>query len=327
MLARRPKGEPSPEDFELVTLPLGELRDGEVLVRNEYLSVDPYMRGRMNDVPSYLPPFQLGQPMDGGAVGVVIASRSPRLEEGHRVLHRHGWRDHAKGRAEEFTPITQPDVPPSYHLSVLGGTGLTAYVGLFEIARFRAGDAVFVSAAAGAVGSMVGQLAKIGGARRVIGSAGSPDKVALLTDELGFDAAFNYKDGPVSRLLREAAPDGIDVYFDNVGDDHLEAALDALTLGGRVAVCGMISRYDLEEPAPGPRNLHLLIGKRLHLQGFLVGDHANQRPRFERAVAEWVREGKVKVKETFVDGLENMARAFIDMLRGANTGKMIVRVT
>jgi NADPH-dependent curcumin reductase CurA len=327
LLASRPHGEPSPDNFQLTTQPVGELEKGEVLVRNQFLSVDPYMRGRMNDARSYTPPFQIGKPLDGHAAGTVIASRSPRLKEGQAVSHRLGWRELAKGPAEMFRPIGEPDLSPSLYLGVLGMPGLTAYVGLFDVARFRAGGTVFVSGAAGAVGSVVGQLARIGSARRVIGSAGSADKIADLTGELGFDAAFNYKDGPVAEQLDRAAPDGIDVYFDNVGGDHLEAAIGALTVNGRIAVCGMVSQYSRTEPVLGPRNLMMLVGKRLHVQGFLVGDHSHAQHRFERSMAQWVREGRILVRETFVDGIENMPQAFIDMLRGANIGKMIVRLT
>jgi NADPH-dependent curcumin reductase CurA len=218
------------------------------------------------------------------------------------------------------------DVPLSAYLGVLGMTGLTAYAGLLRTASFKEGDIVFVSGAAGAVGSQVGQIAKLKGASRVIGSAGSDEKVKLLLDEYGFDAAFNYKNGPVSEQLRQAAPDGIDVYFDNVGGDHLEAAVGSLREGGRIAVCGMISVYNDTEPAPGPRNLARLIQTRGRIEGFLVGDHYDLQPQFVREVGPWVASGRLKYRETIVEGIENNLEAFLGVLRGDNTGKMIVKL-
>jgi NADPH-dependent curcumin reductase CurA len=325
LLAGRPHGEPASEHFELANRPLPDLAPGEVRVRNRYLSVDPYMRGRMNDAVSYTPPFQLGEPLDGAAVGTVVASNADGLAEGAVVAHSAGWREYAQGPAAGFRPV-DPSVPASYYLSALGGIGLTAYAGLFEIARVQPGDVVYVSAAAGAVGSLAGQMAKLAGATRVIGSAGSAGKVQMLTGELGFDAAFNYRDAPIPEQLRAAAPDGIDVYFDNVGGDHLEAAIEAMNPRGRIAVCGLIAQYNATEPPAAPRNLNLVLTRALRIEGFLVLNHIHVRPRFLRAATPWVRDGRLKVRETFVDGIERMPQAFIDMLRGANTGKMIVRL-
>jgi NADPH-dependent curcumin reductase CurA len=324
-LAARPHGEPTPGDFALAEVEVPEPAEGQVLVRNLVMSVDPYMRGRMNDVKSYVPPYQLDQPLDGGAVGEVVASGVETHRPGDLVLHGLGWRDLALGPAEAFRVLPSSGASPSAHLGVLGMPGLTAYAGLFEVAGFSAGETVFVSAAAGAVGSLVGQLAKARGGR-VIGSAGSPDKVRWLTEGLGFDAAFDYRAAPVLAQLRAAAPEGIDVYFDNVGGDHLEAALDVARVHARFAVCGMISRYNATEPTPAPRNLFMLVGKRLTVRGFLVRDHAHLQEEFSREVGAMLAEGRLEAVETVVQGLENAPSAFLGLLRGENTGKMVVRI-
>ncbi|MFD4240704.1 NADP-dependent oxidoreductase [Streptomyces sp. NPDC058525] len=327
-LVRRPQGWPVAEDFALREVPVSaEPAPGRILVRNLHMSVDPYMRGRMNDVKSYVPPFQLDRPMDGGAVGEVVASAAEGFSVGDHVLHGLGWREYAELDAKHATKVDGSLAPLSAYLGVLGMPGLTAYAGLFEVASFEEGDAVFVSGAAGAVGSLVGQFAKIKGASRVIGSAGSDEKVTLLTEKYGFDAAFNYKNGPVAEQLREAAPEGIDVYFDNVGGDHLEAAISSLNVKGRATLCGAIAHYNDTEAAPGPRNLMQVIGKRLRLQGILVNDHAGLQPQFVQDVAGWLRSGELRYDETVVDGVENAASAFLGMLRGDNTGKMIVSFT
>ncbi|GAB2864243.1 NADP-dependent oxidoreductase [Actinoallomurus bryophytorum] len=326
-LKARPQGWPTPEDFAVVEAELAPPGDGEVLVRNLFMSVDPYMRGRMNDVKSYAPPYRLDEVMYGGAVGEVVESRSPDLAEGDVVLHQSGWREHAKGPAKRFRKVAPIEgVSFSVYLGALGMTALTAYVGLLDIAGMRDGDTVFVSGAAGAVGSIAGQIARQRGAARVVGSAGSDEKVAYLTDRLGFDAAFNYKSGPVRRQLAQAAPDGIDVYFDNVGGDHLEAAIGALRQGGRAALCGAISSYNATEPPPGPRNLGLLVSRRLTLKGFIVSDHNDRYPDFVREMGGWLRDGKITFEETVVDGIDNAVDAFLAMLRGENLGKMIVRL-
>ncbi len=326
-LVARPQGEPRPTDFELVEVEVPQPAEGQVLVRNLVMSVDPYMRGRMNDVKSYVPPFQLGQPLAGGAVGEVVASTVDSHAVGDLVLHGLGWRDYAVGKAKGFRVLDRTQgVAPSAYLGVLGMPGPTAYAGLFDVAGFQNGETVFVSAAAGAVGSLVGQLVKLRGGT-VIGSAGSAEKVAWLTDELGFDAAFSYRDGPVAVSLKAAAPDGIDVYFDNVGGDHLEAAIGVLKQGGRAAICGMISQYNNTEPTPGPRNLALVVGKRLRLQGFIVSDHNHLLPQFHAEVGPALADGRIRAAETVVDGLENAADAFLGLLRGDNIGKMVVRIS
>ncbi|MEP1123864.1 MAG: NADP-dependent oxidoreductase [Ilumatobacter sp.] len=326
-LVARPNGAPVESDFEVVEVDVAAPSDGEVVVANRFMSVDPYMRGRMNDVKSYVAPFQLGEVLAGGAVGEVIESNSPDVAVGDLVTHGLGWREIAVVPADETQPATAVEgVPLSANLGVLGMPGLTAYAGLLEVASFVEGDAVFVSGAAGAVGSVVGQIAKLKGASRVIGSAGSDEKVSFLTDLLGFDAAFNYKSGPVSKQLLAAAPDGIDVYFDNVGGDHLQAALHALKPNGRVAMCGAISVYNNTEPAPGPNNLTLAIGKQLTLKGFLVGAHASLREQFVTEVGGWLADGSLRNDETIVEGIDNAPSAFIGLLAGANTGKMVVAI-
>ena len=322
-LASRPSGAPVAENFRLSEVELAPLADGEVLVRNVAMSVDPYMRGRMNDTQSYVGPFQLDQPLDGGAVGEVIDSRSDQLEVGQIVLHGRGWREHAVVAATAARVVDTTEIAPSAYLGAVGMPGLTAYAGLVGVARLTEGEAVFVSGAAGAVGSLAGQIARLLGAGRVVGSAGTAAKVDYL-GELGFDAAFCYRDGPVADLLVEAAPDGIDVYFDNVGGDHLEAALGRLNVAGRVAMCGAISSYNATEPSPAPRNLALVVGKRLHIQGFLVGDWESLRGEFETTMREWLRSGQIRFDETVVEGLDQAPSAFIGLLEGKNTGKMIV---
>jgi NADPH-dependent curcumin reductase CurA len=323
-LASRPEGEPEPSNFELAEAEVRSPEEGELVVRNTFMSVDPYMRGRMNDAKSYTPPWRLGQPLDGGALGEVVESRAEGFAQGDIVVHGLGWRELAVLPAKHAQPVTPLEgVSDSAFLGVLGMPGFTAYAGLLDVAELREDDVVFVSGAAGAVGSLAGQIAKLRG-NRVIGSAGSPEKVAWLKDELGFDAAFDYHDGKVARLLQDAAPDGIDVYFDNVGGEHLEAALFAFNQGGRAALCGAISGYN-GDPY-GIRNLFLAVGKRLTLRGFIVSDHGDRRPAFLEEVGAWVRDGKVKFRETIVDGgVEAAPQAFIDLLRGANTGKMLVR--
>ncbi|TLQ46144.1 NADP-dependent oxidoreductase [Streptomyces marianii] len=326
-LVSRPQGWPEPENFALREAPVSEPGEGRILVRNLHFSVDPYMRGRMNDVKSYVPPFQLDQPMEGGAVGEVVASNAEGFAVGDHVLHGLGWREYADVEAGQAAKVDASVAPLSAYLGVLGMPGLTAYAGLFEVASFKEGDAVFVSGAAGAVGSQVGQMAKLRGASRVIGSAGSDDKVKLLVEEYGFDAAFNYKKGPVAEQLKEAAPDGIDVYFDNVGGEHLEAAISSFNVHGRATLCGMIAQYNATEPTPAPRNLVMVIGKRLRLQGMLVNDHRALQGQFVQDVAGWLSSGELKYDETVVEGIENGFDAFLGLLRGENTGKMIVSLT
>ncbi|WP_052852254.1 NADP-dependent oxidoreductase [Streptomyces avicenniae] len=324
-LVSRPHGWPAPENFALREIPVQPPGPGELLVRNVVMSVDPAMRGRMNDVKSYAPPFRLDEPMYGGAVGEVVTSEDPDFAPGDHVLHQFGWREHATLPARQATKVAAADgVPLSSYLGVLGTTGLTAYAGLLETGGLRRGDRVFISGAAGAVGSQAGQIARLKGAARVIGSAGSDDKVRVLLDEYGFDAAFNYRNGPVAEQLAQAAPDGIDLYFDNVGGDHLEAAIGALTVHGRAVICGMIAHYNATEPPAAPRNLSQVIGKRLRLEGMLVLDHLALRPTFVEEVGGWLRSGALVSHETRREGIDRAVDAFLGMLRGENTGKMVV---
>jgi NADPH-dependent curcumin reductase CurA len=318
-LARRPHGEPVGEDFELAVRELDEPGEGQVLVRNRYMSVDPYMRGRMNDRKSYVPPFELGKALQGGAVGEVVGT-------GELVVHDRGWREHALLPADRVRrPGALPHgVQASALLGALGMPGMTAWVGITEIAPVREGETVFVSAAAGAVGSVAGQLAKARGCR-VVGSAGGPAKTQFVRDELGFDACFDYRAIEPSEALREVAPDGVDVYFDNVGGVQLEAAIGALNRGGRIALCGSVSGYNAVEPPPGPRNLPLLVGKRGLMRGFIVGDHANREGDFRGEVGDLIASGRLRMAETVVEGgLEAAPQAFIDMLRGKHLGKVVV---
>jgi len=323
-LARRPSGYPVPADVELVDVPVPEPAPGKVLVRNAYVSVDPYMRGRMNDAASYAAPYQLGKAMWGGAVGHVLASDDPRFPVGAAVRHGQGWRTHAVVGPRELELLDETAAPLTAYLGVLGMPGLTAWVGLFDIAEVRPGETVWVSAASGAVGSLVGQLAKLVGCR-VIGSAGGPDKAKALVDTLGLDAGLDHRAGDLVGQLRAAAPNGLDVYFENVGGDHLQAALTMLNPFGRVAACGMIADYN--EPQPGPDNLFLVVGKKLTVRGFIVSDHAHRTAAFERHVAPMLRDGRIVYPETVVDGIDRVFDAFVGMLRGSShTGKLVVRV-
>ncbi len=326
LLVRRPTGWPQPSDFQLRVRSV-ERQPQEVLVRNLFISVDPYMRGRMNDRPSYVPPFQLDEPMTGAAVGRVVSGGGD-LQRGDHVLHHLGWRDWASGPPAAFQRFDPaPGIALSAYLGALGMPGLTAYVGLLRVAALKPGETVFVSAAAGAVGGMVGQLARLHGAARVIGSAGSDRKVQHLLDRRGFDAAFNYHcDDLVEQLRLASAGQPIDVYFDNVGGAQLEAAISLLNQHGRVAMCGAISQYNATGPEVGIRNLPLAIGRRLRLEGFLVGDHSDLAPAFRNEVEPQVAAGAIPVDETVVDGLEASPQAFIGMLRGDGVGKMVVRI-
>lgn len=326
-LARRPEGWPTHDDFRTVEVELSDPAPGEVRVANEFVSVDPYMRGRMNDVRSYVAPYALDEVIAGGAIGRVVASAADDLPVGTVVLHQHGWSDVVQADASTFRAVPEvPGMPLSLRLHILGMTGLTAYVGLTAIADLAPGDTVFVSGAAGAVGTAVGQIAKLLGAGRVIGSAGSPEKVALLTEKYGYDAAFNYKDGPVREKLAALAPEGVDVFFDNVGGDHLEAALDVMNDGGRIALCGAITSYNTTERVSGPDNMANIITRGLRLQGFTLANYLHLSPEFSEKMARWFAEGRIAYDETIVDGIENTVDAFLDMMRGANTGKMLVRV-
>jgi NADPH-dependent curcumin reductase CurA len=323
-LASRPGGLPTAANFTLAWTDAEPLKDREVLVRNLFMSVDPYMRGRMNDRKSYVPPFELGKPLNGGAVGDVIESRAPEFKPGDVVTSNFGWREYFVASPKDLHRVSREIQPLSVYLGALGMTGMTAWAGL-NLVEVKAGDVIFISGAAGAVGNVAGQLAKLRGCR-VIGSAGSAEKVRFLQEECGFDSAFNYKSGPVLEQLNREAPDGIDVYFDNVGGESLEAALSALRLHGRIVACGAISIYNAEAPHPGPSNLANIIGKRLTMKGFIVSDWFGRRAEFEEEVGAYVKAGKVKNKETVMKGIDQAPAAFIGLFHGQNVGKMVVEL-
>ena len=319
VLAARPQGAPQESDFAVREVDAREPGDGEVLVRNVFVSVDPYMRSRMSGIRTYVGPYEVGGAIDGGAVGRVVVSNDPGFAEGDWVLSGLGWREGGIAGAKHLRKLDPGIAPPSTALGVLGMPGLTAWVGLVDIGAVKEGDVMYVSGAAGAVGSIAAQIGLLKGLR-VIGSAGTPDKVEWLRS-LGIEA-FDYRETPV----KEALADGIDVYFDNVGGDQLESALSALRPHGRVIACGSISRYNDERPVPGPRNLSLIVTKRLRVQGFIVMDHGDRYPAFFAEVGPWVRDGKIVYRETIVDGLEQLPSAFAGLFRGDNVGKMLVRV-
>jgi NADPH-dependent curcumin reductase CurA len=325
-LVRRPAGEPVAEDFELAETEIASPAPGRLVVRNRWLSVDPYMRGRMNDVKSYVPPFRLGEAMEGGAVGTVVESADESVPVGTSVIHMAGWREYAEVSARAVRPIDPAAAPEQAHLGVLGSTGLTAYIGLTEIAPVKEGDVVFVSGAAGAVGSVAGQIARQLGAAKVIGSTGGPQKAARLTESLGFDAAVDYRLGDIEAQLKSVAPEGVDVYFDNVGGDQLRAAIARANVGGRIALCGAISQYNATTPVPGPDNLSLAITKRLTLRGFIITDYLAAGPAWAERAAGWLADGRLRAEETVVEGIDEAVGAFLGLLRGANTGKMLVKI-
>ena len=319
VLARRPEGVPTADDFELRDAADGKPATGEVLIRNVYVSVDPYMRSRMTGVRTYVGPYEIGGPIDGGAVGQVVESKHDGLVEGDWVLSMLGWRETGIADGDQVRRLDPDVAPPSTALGALGMPGLTAWVGLVDVGQVQAGETLYVSGAAGAVGSTVVQIAKRKGLR-VLGSAGSAEKVEWLRS-LGAEA-FDYNETP----LKDALADGIDVFFDNVGGAQLEGALNALRPFGRVIACGAISRYNDAQPEPGPRNLGFVVSKRLRIQGFIVSDHFDRFPAFLAEVAPWVRSGELECRETVLEGIENVPSAFAGLFHGDNVGKMLVRV-
>jgi len=324
-LAARPRGFPQPGDFALVETPIPEPTAGEVLVRARWLSLDPYMRGRMSETRSYAKPTGIGEVMTGQVVGEVAKSEDGRFAPGDEVVGQLGWQEYAAVRGGALRRIDTSVAPPQAYLHVLGTTGLTAYFGLFDVAQPKPGDTVVVSGAAGAVGQVVGQLAKIAGCRAV-GIAGGPEKVAELTELYGFDSGIDYKAEDVNARLKETCPQGVDVYFDNVGGALSETVFRRLAFGARVAICGQISQYNLTEPEVATRNLGFLIVLRARLEGFLVSDYAH---RFDEGLARlgrWLTEGRLVYREDVTDGLENAPEAFIGMLGGANRGKTLVKL-
>ncbi len=325
-LKSRPEGVPTEDNFELVETEMPQAGPGEFLVQNLWLSVDPYMRGRMSEGPSYVPPFEIGQPMEGGCVGKVIQSQHPDFKVGDAVLGNQGWREFWKSDGKGVEKIDTESRDLKNYLSVLGMTGMTAYVGLLRIGQLQKGETVFVSAASGAVGSIVCQIAKIKDCR-VIASTGSQEKIDWLKDKARVDAAFNYHEvDHVGAELAKLCPQGIDVYFDNVGGDHLEGAIDNMNSHGRIACCGMISGYNDTQRKPGPSNLFKIIGKQLRMEGFLVRAHQDLQSEFHRDMSEWIKRDQIRWEESITDGLQNAPAAFIQLFSGDKMGKAIVRV-
>ena len=325
-LKSRPVGMPTADNFDVGSADARAPGAGEVQVKNLFLSVDPYMRGRMSDRKSYVPPFELGKVMQGGAVGEVVASGDDRYKAGDKVLSMFGWREGFTEKADHLQKLPEVGLEPHHFIGAGGMPGMTAYFGLLEVAGgTKAGETVFVSAATGAVGQIVCQIAKIKGAR-VVGSAGGAEKVAFLK-EIGCDAAIDYRaTDNVTKALAEAAPEGIDVYFDNVGGSHLQAALEIANGGARFAECGMIEVYNNDRAAPGPTNLANIVGKRLKIQGFIVSDYMNRAAEFYGDMAPWITSGKIKTRETIDQGIESMPGAFLKLFTGDNFGKMLVKV-
>jgi NADPH-dependent curcumin reductase len=324
VLRSRPVGMPKPSDFDLVESPLPTPKDGEVLTRTVYLSLDPYMRGRISGARSYAQSVEPGQVIVGGTVGEVLESRHPAVARGDLVLGYDGWQSHAVCKGGALRKLDPKQAPISTALGVLGMPGMTAYVGLLDIGRPKPGETVVVSAASGAVGSAVGQIAKIKGARAV-GIAGSPDKCDYVVRALGFDACVNYKTGDLPAALKAACPSGIDVYFENVGGDVLRAVMTLLNQNARIPLCGLISQYNATEPTPGP-DLRAFLFNRVLLKGFIVSDHLDRMGDFLAERGGWLREGRLKHREDIVEGLEKAPEAFIGLLQGKNFGKLLVRV-
>jgi len=325
-LKNRPFGMPGEEDFELAQVMLPEINEGQILIRNSYMSVDPYMRGRMHDRENYVPPFKIGKPLEGGAVGQVIESKTEKFQVGDYVASMKGWREFFVSDGKYLVKVDPDKATIQAYLGIMGMPGLTAYVGLLDIGKPKQSETVFVSTAAGAVGSAACQIAKIKGCR-VVGSTGSDEKVSWLLDEAGIDAAFNYKN--VENLvdeLRKHCPEGVDVYFDNVGSKHLEAALECMNPFGRIVLCGMISVYNATRPPRAPMNMAYAIPKRLTLKGFIVTDHFDRQPQFYEDMTEWIKQGRIVWRETIVEGIENAPKAFLGLFSGENFGKMLVRI-
>lgn len=326
-LANRPVGLPKQDDFLLKEIEVKEPSNEEVLVKNLWMSVDPYMRGRMIDRKSYVPPFQVNEVLDGRAIGVVEKSNSKNLKEGEFVISNFGWREYFVSNDSQLN-IVNPDYGPiQAYLGALGMPGLTAYAGLLEVGKLQEGENVLVSAAAGAVGSIVCQIAKIKNCK-VYGTTGSDDKCSWLENEIGIDKAINYK--KVENLIpeyRSTIEGGIDVYFDNVGSDHLEAAINILNIGGRIALCGMIDQYNDEITRKGPSNLMMLIMKNARMEGFIVSKYNNLNEQFLNDMKSWIESGKLSWQETILEGIENAPKAFMNLFSGENTGKMLVKLS
>ena len=323
-LASHPSGIPTAASFAIAQTTLEPPKDQEVVVRNLFMSVDPYMRGRMNEGESYVPAFELGKPLGGRAVGEVVESNAKEFKTGDAVTSGLGWREYFVAPAKELHLVSREVQPLSVYLGVLGMTGMTAWAGL-NLVDVKAGDVIFISGAAGAVGNVAGQIAKLRGCR-VIGSTGSDEKARFLRNDCRFDVAINYRNAPIAEQLKLVAPEGIDVYFDNVGGETLEAALSALRIHGRIIACGGISGYNEEKPRPGPTNLFNVTTRRLTMKGLIVGDSLDRQVEFEKEVGAYFRAGKVRNKETVAEGIEQSIGAFIGLFQGKNVGKMVVRL-
>ncbi|HEY1709922.1 MAG TPA: NADP-dependent oxidoreductase [Rhizomicrobium sp.] len=326
-LKNRPVGMPQASDFELAEVNVPNPGPGEVLVRNSYMTVDPYMRGRMVDRKSYVPPFQIGEALTGGAIGQVVASNNDKFKAGDIVQSMNGWREWFVSKGADLQPQQMiPNTKLGDYLGALGMPGMTAYAGLLKIGELKDGERVFVSAASGAVGQIVCQIAKAKGCY-VVGSVGSDEKAKYLTQDLGVDRAINYKTaGDLNTAIAAAFPEGIDVYFENVGGAHLQAALNVMRPFGRIPLCGMIDMYNATEPPPGPNNLAMAIGMQLTIRGFIVSSHYDLMPQFIADMSRWMKEGKMKWRETIYDGIDRAPDAFIGLFKGENMGKALVRV-
>lgn len=325
LLASRPKGMPEASNFALKESVLSKPKVGEVLIKTLYLSVDPYMRGRMNDRPSYISPFQLNQPITGGVVGKVVESNDEKFKTESYVYGFLDWADYSIAKGQDLQQLDSSIAPLTTTLGVLGMPGMTAYFGLLDIGLPKKGETIVISGAAGAVGSLVGQIAKIKGCR-VVGIAGSDDKVNYLTKDLGFDLAVNYKQTDYFEKLKKGCPNGVDIYFDNVGGEITDHVITLINKNSRVIICGQISMYNLEKPDIGPRNFWIFLTRSATLKGFLVFDYQARFPEGIRQMAQWIKEGRIKYRETIVEGLENAPKAFIGLFKGENVGKQLVKV-
>lgn len=324
-LAARPVGMIKETDFQFTTEPVPEIKDGQVLVRNQYLSLDPTNRG-WAAADTYLPAVKIGDVMRGGTIGVVEQSRNERFPQGTLVQGLLGWQDYAVSEGAGLTILPDnPAIPPTAFMGLFGHIGLTAYFGLLDVGEPKAGETLVVSAAAGAVGSLVGQIGKIIGCR-VVGIAGSDEKCRWITEELGFDAAINYKTEPVLESLKKHCPKGIDIYFDNVGGKILDAALALINLGARVVICGLISQYNATEPVPGPYNFTNILIRRARVEGFIVMDYMPRAQEAVAALSKWLAEGKIKYRVEIIEGLENAPQGLTKLFDGSNSGKLIVKV-
>lgn len=325
-LAKRPVGEPSLSNFNFESEEKPSPGNGEILLKASYVSVDPYMRGRMNDAESYIPPFELGQPINGGMVAEVVESKNDQFSEGDFVLGHLSWKQFQVSKGEGLRKVDADAAPLSAYLGILGMTGLTAYLGLSEIGKPKEGETMVVSGAAGAVGSVVGQIAKIKGCR-VVGIAGSDEKVELLKSKFGFDAGINYKTTEdMASAVAEECADGVDVYFDNVAGEISDAVHQNINRFGRIVNCGAIAHYNETSMPTGPRVEPMLIKKSVLMQGFIVGNYEDKFPEAVQQMAQWLQEGKLKFSETVVEGFDQIPQAFLDLFEGANKGKMVVKV-